>query len=147
MLQGRATAAGELAKLAGLANSNAGFSGGGIANMPVSGGLAMLHGKEMIVPYDKAGWLWPYMASAVASGKPPAFNPAPLPSARITPVNGARGAGAASLTPQYNVNITMPQGAGLTQQQMTMAVQQGLAQHDRDLLRMIGVTPRVGAMA
>lgn len=56
------------------------FSGGGIADYPETGRLAMLHGKEMVVPFDKAGWLWPLMQTALATGKPPVFNPVPLPA-------------------------------------------------------------------
>ena len=48
-----------------------GFSTGGVAEYPESGGLAMLHGTEAVVPKAKAGWLWPMLMTAIATGAPP----------------------------------------------------------------------------
>jgi len=121
------------------------FAGGGIAEYPASGGLAMLHGTEMVVPKSKASpLLWDLMSNAVA-GKSLAFTPAPMPSGGLALSSGRTGA--ASVAPQYNVQVTVPGGTNLTPQVIANAVAQGLAQHDNELLRTMGMTPRIGAMS
>ncbi len=60
---------------------------------------------------------------------------------------GMTGGGGGTYAITNQVSIAMPAGVNLTPQIIAVAVQQGLAQHDNELMRMIGVTPRIGAMS
>lgn len=85
------------------------YSAGGITNYPASGGLAILHGVEAVVPKDKASpALWAAMQEAI-NGNPNAT--AMSPNATIISSGSGGGSGGGGLTLLITGNTLLSEGS------------------------------------